>query len=820
MTKKENINCVSGIVLVCIILVQAVFAQEYHKDHFIIKLKKNVSISIKRGADRRYEYGIGSLDKLNDQHDVLRMEKIFNDEVNNELACYYRMRLVKPRVDIETVKNAYLNLSDVESAELVPIAKLATDQNHPNDPLYNFGLNGGSGVSQEQWYLYNDGDMNDNCSNDGTYRADIKAPEAWAIQTGKSDVIIGIIDTGIKWDHEDIQDNIWINNAEDANNSGRFDPSPISQGGDFGDKNGDGYPGIQGVDDDGDGYVDFNDPGVYDIFTNGKDDDGDGTTEDELGGTLDDSPGTPGVDDDGDGAIDDYDGAIFDDDENGYPDDVIGWDFVNWDPIPEPWSGFHPEHGTFISGDAGATGNNGKGISGSMQSCKIMTLKGAPTSTNIYYATKMGAHIINMSWEGTNPTTGIDYAYDNNVVLVASAGNDGELGVSLPAANSKAIAVAGINSYDEKHPDSNYGLQIDVCAAYGPITGLYYEGGYVGWGYGTSHASPIVAGIAGLIISQFLDCANYDYSNEDIRDILKNTADNIDAVNQGQPWEGLLGSGRINAYKALKYTLENYGGTIGGVGKTVTFHEDITIQSGAVLTVLAGTTVKFAAGTRLTINGSLTAEGTSSNPIIFQSATSPPRDWYGIVFENGSNGYLRCCEINDSENMITVESGADVTMCDDNEIILQPGFIVELGGEFYAYVDASLSDGLAKIASYSNQNSYEIVENDENTSEDSTQTEQNNLKANYSLSQNYPNPFNPTTAIKYCLKEETKVTIKVYNLLGKEIITLVNETQPAGYQSITWNGTDHSGNPVPSGIYICQMKAGNFTKSQKMVLMK
>ena len=56
-------------------------------------------------------------------------------------------------------------------------------------------------------------------------------------------------------------------------------------------------------------------PAVYDIFTNGKDDDGDGTTEDELGGTLDDSPGTPGVDDDGDGAIDDYDGAIFDDDD-------------------------------------------------------------------------------------------------------------------------------------------------------------------------------------------------------------------------------------------------------------------------------------------------------------------------------------------------------------------------------------------------------------------------------------------------------------------------------------------------------------------------
>ena len=90
----------------------------------------------------------------------------------------------------------------------------------------------------------------------------------------------------------------------------------------------------------------------------------------------------------------------------------------------------------------------------------------------------------------------------------------------------------------------------------------------------------------------------------------------------------------------------------------------------------------------------------------------------------------------------------------------------------------------------------------------------------FSLSQNYPNPFNPTTTFQYALKDEAAVTIKIYNILGKEIITLVNETQPAGYQSITWNGTDHSGNPVPSGIYICQMNAGNFTKSQKMVLMK
>jgi len=86
--------------------------------------------------------------------------------------------------------------------------------------------------------------------------------------------------------------------------------------------------------------------------------------------------------------------------------------------------------------------------------------------------------------------------------------------------------------------------------------------------------------------------------------------------------------------------------------------------------------------------------------------------------------------------------------------------------------------------------------------------------------QNYPNPFNPTTTFPYSLKEEVKVTVKIFNLFGKEIATLVDKIQPAGYQSVTWNGTDHFGNPAPNGIYICQMIAGGFNKSQKMVLMK
>jgi parallel beta-helix repeat protein len=94
------------------------------------------------------------------------------------------------------------------------------------------------------------------------------------------------------------------------------------------------------------------------------------------------------------------------------------------------------------------------------------------------------------------------------------------------------------------------------------------------------------------------------------------------------------------------------------------------------------------------------------------------------------------------------------------------------------------------------------------------------LPVRYALHNNYPNPFNPITTLKYALKKEITVSIKIYDLLGKEVLTLVNENQSAGYKSVIWNGKDHSGNPVPSGIYICRMVSGDFTQSRKMLLMK
>ena len=90
----------------------------------------------------------------------------------------------------------------------------------------------------------------------------------------------------------------------------------------------------------------------------------------------------------------------------------------------------------------------------------------------------------------------------------------------------------------------------------------------------------------------------------------------------------------------------------------------------------------------------------------------------------------------------------------------------------------------------------------------------------YSLQQNYPNPFNPTTQIRYGLKENTYVSINIYNLMGKHIRSYINTVQDAGYKTILWNATDASGHPVPAGMYIYSITAGDFRQTRKMILLK
>jgi len=88
------------------------------------------------------------------------------------------------------------------------------------------------------------------------------------------------------------------------------------------------------------------------------------------------------------------------------------------------------------------------------------------------------------------------------------------------------------------------------------------------------------------------------------------------------------------------------------------------------------------------------------------------------------------------------------------------------------------------------------------------------------LKQNYPNPFNPHTVIEYEIPKITNVTLQIYNPLGREIITLIDEVQYPGSYSVIWDGMDDLGNKVNSGIYLYKIKAGRYISTKKMILIK
>ena len=90
----------------------------------------------------------------------------------------------------------------------------------------------------------------------------------------------------------------------------------------------------------------------------------------------------------------------------------------------------------------------------------------------------------------------------------------------------------------------------------------------------------------------------------------------------------------------------------------------------------------------------------------------------------------------------------------------------------------------------------------------------------FSVSQNYPNPFNASATISYALPTDGKVTIKIYNILGQKVVTLLDEEKPAGYHTVVWNGTDDQGSSVSTGVYFYRVEFGKYTQVKRMALIK
>jgi parallel beta-helix repeat protein len=133
-------------------------------------------------------------------------------------------------------------------------------------------------------------------------------------------------------------------------------------------------------------------------------------------------------------------------------------------------------------------------------------------------------------------------------------------------------------------------------------------------------------------------------------------------------------------------------------------------------------------------------------------------------------------------------------------------------GTYYWRVTASTEDG--KSSGYSKIAKFTI------SNVASVEGKDNSIPKEFAVSQNYPNPFNPSTVINYALPKASLVSIKIYNVLGQEVKTLMNIEHQAGNYTAQWNGDNNFGQPVSSGIYIYRVMAGQYQKSMKMILLK
>ena len=166
----------------------------------------------------------------------------------------------------------------------------------------------------------------------------------------------------------------------------------------------------------------------------------------------------------------------------------------------------------------------------------------------------------------------------------------------------------------------------------------------------------------------------------------------------------------------------------------------------------------------------------------------------------------------------------DLEVADNNDFantmmfegLTQPQQIVsglQENTKYYWRVKSSTTNG--DISYYSNTGSFKVI----GTSITDTE-EETIVPTEFAVMQNYPNPFNPTTMISYTLPEASFVTIKVYDMLGREVRTLLSGDVSAGYHSIEWNGEDNFGGRVSSGTYIYRVVSGGKAVTKKMLLLK
>ncbi len=470
--------------------------------------------------------GITAFDRVSQKAKAVKMTRVFPEAGKYEarhkefgLDLWYTISYEETGMTATEVSNLYKAVPGVTYAERVPVAKLVGGEKFrpitPDDMA--------RAAKSAATMPFNDPLLKSqwHYNNDGSMTgakagADANIFKAWETGvTGSKDVLVAIIDGGFQVDHPDLKDNVWINEAE----------------------------------------------------LNGK----------------------PGVDDDGDG----------------YVDDIYGYNFV----IGSADISAH-SHGTHVAGTVGATNGNGIGVCGvaggtggqggvKMMVCQVFDSRvsdnvDADFGAALVYAADQGASIAQCSWgyatadvEDKTVSDAVRYFTQygggdkmNGGLCIFSAGNTGEEGNYYPGCLDEVVAVGAMNAAGTPAYYSSRGTWVDVTAPgglmddgqqYGVLSTL--PGDTYGYNEGTSMACPHVSGIAALILSKY---GNKNFSNETLRTLLTSSVNDLYSGADAS-YQGLFGSGYIDAYKALQ---GKEGSTPGAVTDMVLTpsHDEILVE--------------------------------------------------------------------------------------------------------------------------------------------------------------------------------------------------------------------------------------------------
>lgn len=410
----------------------------------------------------------------------------------------------------------------------------------------------------------------------------MQAEAAWDVTQGDTNVVIGVADTGFQYDHPDLAGNLKYNYA---------DP-------------------INGVDDDGDGWV----------------------------------------------------------------DNFRGWDFCgadvnNFIPDNDPYLSGTP-HGAMVSGCAGAHTDNEVGVASPGFRCKWVPLKCSPDNNGsiwrgydgIYYAATMGYDVVNCSWGGSsysyvNQEIVLYAANNRNCLVVAAIGNSGGQNLEqylYPACYVGVLGVGGSRSNDNLSHESSVSYLMDVLAPAAGVRCPSHSNNYESFGVGyTSHASPIAASVAALVKARFPNYNPYQLISR-----LRATADNVNEQINPVHWDK-IGAGRLNMYRAValatpgiemtEFSTDDGGDQIltGGesfnlVGNFINWLDPSSPQLTATLVSLSPYVTVNQNFTALGLLNSLQQTQNGASPFNLTVSSDAPDDgffWLKLIFTDPETGY-------------------------------------------------------------------------------------------------------------------------------------------------------------------------------------